>query len=133
MSPQCSPCPDTCSYLLRLAGADLDNPEPRFRISAVPEVYKVFDDLAYDLSRLQLKGFAQNAMGQRMMHASADAAPFGSDPVVSTQPMPQTGGHTDQIAGARPPVKLSARPAQERASSTPASGGVGELVGHSSV
>jgi hypothetical protein len=114
---------------LRLAGADLDNPEPRFRINAVPEVYKIFDDLSYDLSRLQLKGFAQNAMGQRMMHASADAAPFNSDPVVNTQPVPQTGGHTDPIAGARPPVKLGARPPPERPSSARPS----ELVGHSTV
>jgi hypothetical protein len=72
-------------YLLRLAGGDLDNSNSRFKINAVPEVYKLFDDLSYDLSRLQLKGFAANAMGHRMMQSS-NAAAFDHDPIVDTQP-----------------------------------------------
>ena len=38
-----------------LAGADLDNPATKFRIKAVPEVYTVFDDLSYEISKLNLK------------------------------------------------------------------------------
>ena len=42
-------------YIYRLAGADLDNPATKFKIRAVPEVYKVFDDLSYEISKLKLK------------------------------------------------------------------------------
>eukprot|EP00035_Acanthoeca_spectabilis_P008875 m.159523 g.159523 ORF g.159523 m.159523 type:complete len:408 (+) comp14531_c1_seq4:1266-2489(+) len=98
-------------YLLRLSGGDMDNSQIRFKINAVPEVYKLFDDLSYDLSRLQLKGFAANAMGHRMMN-TPHAQGFNSDPVVNTQPVPQTGGHTDALGemSARPPQQLNSRP-----------------------
>eukprot|EP00038_Savillea_parva_P026507 m.54728 g.54728 ORF g.54728 m.54728 type:complete len:415 (+) comp7553_c0_seq1:233-1477(+) len=102
-------------YLLRLAGADADDKDVRFKITAVPEVYKLFDDLSYDLSRLQLKGFAANAMGNQMQYDSATAPGFNNDPIVDTEPLPSTGGHSD---GYRPyRLGETARPPQSESES----------------
>ena len=50
----------------RIAGGDYDNQNQIFRVKSVPEVYTLFDDLSYEISKLELKAYAQSAVGQRM-------------------------------------------------------------------
>jgi len=49
----------------RLSG-DQSDKKTVYTIADVPEVYTLFDDLSYDLARLDLKAYAENAVGQQM-------------------------------------------------------------------
>ena len=49
----------------RLRG-DQDKSQTEYVIRDVPEVYTLFDDLSYDLARLDLSAYAENAIGHQM-------------------------------------------------------------------
>ena len=50
----------------RKAGGDASNDQTEYHLVNVPEVWTLFDDLSYDLSKLNLKSYAQNSVGMRI-------------------------------------------------------------------
>jgi len=52
--------------LYKLKG-DPSNPDDTFTVPMVPEVFATFDDLSYDLSKMNLTSFRQSAIAQRMV------------------------------------------------------------------
>jgi len=59
-------CRNEGNIIVHRLGGDQDNTQKEFIIGDVPEVYTLFDDLSYDLARLDLKAYTQNAIGQQM-------------------------------------------------------------------
>ena len=53
--------------LHRLSGGDASDPEKSFKVTNVPEVFSTFDDLSYDMSKMDLTHFRQSAVAQRMI------------------------------------------------------------------
>lgn len=54
--------------LHRLAGGDASAPgQATFAVRSVPEVFSTFDDLSYDLAKMDLTHFRQSAVVQRMV------------------------------------------------------------------
>ena len=53
-------------HIHRNAAGDASNPEAVFTMLNVPKVFSVFNEMTYELSKLNLGGLAQKGMGQRM-------------------------------------------------------------------
>jgi hypothetical protein len=49
------------------AGGGASEDGELFTVTNVPEVFSTFDDLSYDLSKMELKHFRQSAMTQHMV------------------------------------------------------------------
>jgi len=60
-------CRNEGNLIVHRTGGDQDNSQTEYVIRDVPEVYTLFDDLSYDLARLDLAGYAENAVGQQML------------------------------------------------------------------
>lgn len=52
--------------MYRLAGGDPSDPSPTHLITDVPAMFDVFNDLTFELSKINLKGHAGKALGKRM-------------------------------------------------------------------
>lgn len=62
----------------RLHGGDASHSDRLasfFRVKDVPEVFAHFDAFSYELSKLDLSQFRQNAMRNEMAHAASAVAP----------------------------------------------------------
>lgn len=75
--------------LYRLAGGDPSDPSPTHLLSDVPSLFDVFNDVTFELSKINLKGHAGKCLG-RSMGAAVWNAPAGYDgPAQKTTDMSQ--------------------------------------------
>jgi len=59
-------CRNEGDLIVHRLGGDASDTNQEFTVSNVPEVWTLFDDLSYDLSKLNLKSYTRNALGQKM-------------------------------------------------------------------
>ena len=55
---------------LHRIGGDASDPDTKFTMHSVPEVFNLFDDLSFELAKMDLTSYRQSCVGQQMLRNS---------------------------------------------------------------